>query len=272
MLGKLLKYEVKSTARIVLPLCGLVLVLSGIMRGAYSLLFHLSDSNWNLIWNSPLSLVLPLGISLFGILITGVFVTIGIITIYRFYKNLLGDEGYLMFTLPVTTHQNVLSKLLVSMLWSLAAMLTVALTMIVFFAGTEFGSLFVQGLAEAMEELTRYLGISGYLLILELFVGALFSWVGGILSMYVSLALGHLLNKLRLLASIGIYLGLTFVMQIVSSLIQITLLSVTSAAFENDPLTLMHINILPLTVLTIIATVLCYLVTVHILNRRLNLE
>ena len=35
-----------------------------------------------------------------------------IIMVQRFYKNLLGDEGYLMFTLPVKTWQNVLNKLI----------------------------------------------------------------------------------------------------------------------------------------------------------------
>ena len=36
-------------------------------------------------------------------------------TVQRFYKNLLGREGYLMHTLPVTETQLILSKLITSM-------------------------------------------------------------------------------------------------------------------------------------------------------------
>ena len=42
-------------------------------------------------------------------------------TIQRFYKNLLGREGYLMHTLPVTETQLILSKLLTSMVWVLCS-------------------------------------------------------------------------------------------------------------------------------------------------------
>ena len=37
-----------------------------------------------------------------------------VVTIQRFYKGLLGQEGYLMFTLPVKNWQLVFSKALVS--------------------------------------------------------------------------------------------------------------------------------------------------------------
>lgn len=37
--------------------------------------------------------------------------------VVRFRNNLMTDEGYLMFTLPVSVHQLLWSKLLVSMLW-----------------------------------------------------------------------------------------------------------------------------------------------------------
>ena len=46
------------------------------------------------------------------------FVATLIVVIQRFYKSLLGDEGYLMFTIPVKAWQNILNKLLVSMLWT----------------------------------------------------------------------------------------------------------------------------------------------------------
>ena len=42
------------------------------------------------------------------------FVVTAVILIQRFYKNLLGSEGYLMFTLPVTVTQHLLSKTIIA--------------------------------------------------------------------------------------------------------------------------------------------------------------
>jgi len=40
-----------------------------------------------------------------AILVLAILVSTVLLMIIRFYKNLLSDEGYLMFTLPVNTHQ-----------------------------------------------------------------------------------------------------------------------------------------------------------------------
>lgn len=40
-----------------------------------------------------------------------------VVIVYRFYKNLLGSEGYLMHTLPVTVHQLIWSKLIAAVVW-----------------------------------------------------------------------------------------------------------------------------------------------------------
>lgn len=41
-------------------------------------------------------------------------VVTAVILIQRFYKNLLGSEGYLMFTLPVTVSQHLFSKTIIA--------------------------------------------------------------------------------------------------------------------------------------------------------------
>ena len=64
-------------------------------------------------------------------------VAIAVITaltiIQRFTRNLLGREGYLMHTLPVTPAQLILSKLISSMVWLLCSILVIALSLGVFF-------------------------------------------------------------------------------------------------------------------------------------------
>ena len=92
MLGKLLKYECKSIGRILLPIYALLLVLSVIFG------FILRQ-------NSAIPAVQTIQNLLGGFYTMAGFaliaITVGII-ILQFYRNLLGNEGYLMFTTPVT--------------------------------------------------------------------------------------------------------------------------------------------------------------------------
>ena len=60
-----------------------------------------------------------LSMIIYGFLFFGIMVVSLVVVIQRFYKSLLGDEGYLMFTLPVETWKLVMSKLLVAIFWIL---------------------------------------------------------------------------------------------------------------------------------------------------------
>ena len=103
MLGKLLKYELKATSRVFIPLYIAILVVS-IVNG---LSLNLEILN---IQGLATIVLMCLFISLFVITI--------VVTIQRFNKNLLKDEGYLMFTLPVSSKHLVLSKYLTSLIWT----------------------------------------------------------------------------------------------------------------------------------------------------------
>ncbi len=50
----------------------------------------------------------------FGIAIVGVSVMSVVLMVNRFRSNLLSDEGYVMFSLPVSVHELVWSKIIVS--------------------------------------------------------------------------------------------------------------------------------------------------------------
>ena len=77
--------------------------------------------------------------------------------VYRFYKNLMTDEGYLMFTLPVSRSQLIWSKLIVSMAWGILSAVLAALmwTMVLSVTGGEnlFAGIF-RGLRSPMESLS----------------------------------------------------------------------------------------------------------------------
>ena len=120
MLRKLLKYEFRATARIY---GGRYLALL-----AVSVLF--GGSVWR--WNSTNSDAYSAIVGLLSVAYTAVLIATLVLTIMtivrRFSGNLLGREGYLMHTLPVTETQLVASKLISSTVWSLCSIVAACLS------------------------------------------------------------------------------------------------------------------------------------------------
>ena len=98
MLTKLLKHEFRATARIMGPL---YLVLLAVALG-FNFSARLMDSG-----NFVLNMLAALVVMAYVVAITAVFIVAFILMLQRFYKNLLGDEGYLMFTLPASVSQHI---------------------------------------------------------------------------------------------------------------------------------------------------------------------
>ena len=114
MLKQLLKYEFKATKRLYfglyLALALLSVVLGVTFRQEHALAHSTSFQNLEVILMIVyVSVILAIAVLCF------------VNTIQRFYQNLLGREGYLMHTLPVTETQLILSKLLSSMVWVLCS-------------------------------------------------------------------------------------------------------------------------------------------------------
>ena len=107
MLGKLIKYDLKALAKILAPLWGVLLVMG--------LIFGISiRSNLDGIGNTMIVFSLVVIVAV----IVAIFVMNVIIVIQRFWNGLLQEEGYLMFTLPVTTRSLILSKVISALIIS----------------------------------------------------------------------------------------------------------------------------------------------------------
>ncbi|MBN1776995.1 MAG: hypothetical protein JW811_02630 [Clostridiales bacterium] len=199
MLGKLMKYEFKATARVFLPLYAALLVMAAVTK----LMFSLQ-------WETPQIISLVLSI----ILMVAAFVITLILTIQRFYKNFLTTEGYLMFTLPVTTDKLMSGKLLVAMIWNVVCAGVVYLALsIMAFSGAEWS---------AMIEAIRSIGLPPADLTfftIEFVALILLSLASSILTIYASMALSMVSNKHRVALSFAFYIGLTTVMQILTTVI-----------------------------------------------------
>ena len=107
MFHKLLKYEFTAVGRELLPVY-LMMIAAAILANIFM----------------PIKAVISSAFALIFLAITvGAMVVTLVTTINRFQKNLLGDEGYLMFTLPVTSPQLLGSKLLSALLWNIIGIL-----------------------------------------------------------------------------------------------------------------------------------------------------
>ena len=125
MLKKLLKHEFRATARVMGPLFLIVLALA--LTANLSLHFLLDARTFfpNLMGGL---LMVAFFVGMAGLAVMSV-----VLMVNRFRKNLMGDEGYVMFTLPVSGHQLVWSKIIVSTVWFIAAAIVEALAMLVCF-------------------------------------------------------------------------------------------------------------------------------------------
>jgi len=116
MLNKLMKHELRSTSRIMLPILAAVLGLS-VMSG---ISFRIMGSGLELHWT--IKVMFFLMEAAFFLSLFAACVVAFVLMIQRFYKSLLGDEGYITMTLPVSVDGHLWNKLFTSVLWFVAVL------------------------------------------------------------------------------------------------------------------------------------------------------
>lgn len=260
MLSKLLKYELKATARIFLPLY--VVLLS------FALINRLISSFSTLEGQTPQVITMIIYIS---ILVTMVVITF-VMIIQRFYKNLLTDEGYLMFTLPTKAWKHIMSKLLIAMLWIAASGIAALTSIFITSANESTLTELMSTIRFLKDNLSTYLNASIIIFALELLLIGLISLVSGVLIIYASIAIGHLFNQHRIIASIGAFIAL-------STLSQILYVVIGSAFSFNINLNeieavgpVIHYALLLILIFYGLIGSGYFIITNYILSKRLNLE
>lgn len=155
MLGKLMKYDLRSGIR-TFSLIWIGLALLGAINGLTIRFVLAGDTQSGLV--SFVFGVLPMILLVALYVAMGIFVLVFIID--RFYKGLLGNEGYLMFTLPVTSTAHIASKALTSMIFSVASAIVALLSGVLLMA--VLTPLNFSDVAQAFQEAGRYLRGGGF--------------------------------------------------------------------------------------------------------------
>ena len=258
MLGKLMHYEFKATGRIFLPIYGALLIISLVSR---------------LFMNLQFGVPTVIGITVSVIMIIGICVITLLLTLQRFYKNLLGSEGYLMFTLPVSTDSLIWSKLLVASVWSVLSGIVVFLAVLIM-SVTSGG---FRAVMDSIIELLHHIQlgrIDSVFYIIELVIAVILSLFSNILLLYVCMALSLFVNKHRGLFAFGTFVVINIIGQILSGI-----LAAIAAATDilhvletTNAYLLVHLAFVGTIIGTLIIGAVFYLVTRYMLKNRLNLE
>ena len=149
MLGKLLKYDLKSVGKYWWMLMIAVLGLFGVGGAAFGIVQLIGSHMYDqiVLENDLLGITLGLAQAFLTMTFIASLVGIGIcsfavsVLIYiRYFKHLFTDEGYLTFTLPVSRGQIFNAKVLNSFIWSLLSSIVMLIGASLMIALMSFGA------------------------------------------------------------------------------------------------------------------------------------
>ncbi len=269
MLGKLLKYDIKATARMFLPLYLTILVVATINRFFFAIP-NLGEKSF-----SFSSFAMVISMFVYVTLMIGMVLMTLIVLIQRFYKNLLGDEGYLMFTLPVQSWSHIFSKLTISMLWTVVSGIVAFCSILIISSKDIFTPQIYKELSMLINEFRIFFGASAYLVSFEVIILGILGIASTILTIYAAIALGHLFNKYKLVASFGMYIVLKTISQIFMTLFAVIFSGLSIFQVESNfvpsATQICAFLLLPILYYGVI-TVVYFVLTNYILKKKLNLE
>ena len=225
MMNKLLKYECRAVGRLLVPawagavilsaLCLLLTTLRNMIPGAGSLpVLNIADVAINL---------------LAGLLLLAMMLGCVVINIQRFYR-LLGDQGYLMFSLPVTVSQHIAAKLLCACGSTIASFLVASgcawLVGLKPDARNEVSAQAILVVPDARNEVSAQAILvvpdaRGTALLAYVYLCLVLGMCIGYLYLYLCMTIGSRWPQQRLAASVITYFVLSFLVQIALSVLVI---------------------------------------------------
>lgn len=268
MLGKILKYDLKATARLMVPACLIFIVISivnklcleiGLGNDYNSLLLRMTQ-----FFTFTLYFLSAVTISI----VTTVFVVI------HFYKTMAGEQGYLTHTLPAQTETLVISKLICALIWKLiiAILITSSIFFMLFGHIAEISSYLSEDLSfmwRGFQEIYNVdVNIYSILFTISSVVGAIMSLV----TYFACIALGNLSNKHKVMSAVFSYIGFYVVLRIVRLIIDIIFNGLNTDIAKEAIFQMGSGKMIFDIMFNIIISAILYLVTVYIFKRKLNLE
>lgn len=260
MLGKLLKYDFRAMWKQFSMIWLAALVIALINR--FTLPFNRQGG-----LGTENELLAVITISVFIGVMCAMFVVAMVFVLTRFYRGLLGDEGYLMHTLPVKTWQLVFSKLVCAIVVTVVNVLVSFLAMFLMMPinwievfDMELWKRLVQGMLRQPDAL---------LYLAEFFLLCVVALSLMVTMVYLSMAIGHLFHRRRVLMSVVAFFALDIAGNLVISLVnELGLLGFLDELAMWGGHTGFWVGI----TLLLLPAVLMFLASSYLLKHHLNLE
>lgn len=217
MLGKLLKYELLAEMR------KYAVVFAAIIGAA--VLFLVFDRGLSRLGDYAIIDIFS-GFLLIAFILLCFFTLAMIIVMscVRFKKNLFGDEGYLMHTLPVPVWQHIAVKIIAAYIWTVAALAVIIIGICILTCSGSWMTDMYDGMKEAFAEISAADDASAALLFnfkWFFIISAVLYPLLLLLYIYFCIAVGSLFNSHKTLMSILTFVVVNTVGQIVSSVIMV---------------------------------------------------
>lgn len=280
MLDKLIKYEINATGRKLVPLYIALIVFTLINKINFNKIFNFYNNNLLKIGNiidiniDINNLIRGLLMGAYIVTIVGIIVATIFIVIERFYKNLFGNEGYLMNTIPVKASENILSKLIVGVMWYIIGFIVsiVSFAIIIYQPNIENTVMFY-GNGDIYKILKFILSVKPVICIIS-FVMCLFTQIiFNILQIYTSISIGQLSNRHKIITSFAAYLAINLVINSITSVFSLIVYNIMNISFTISEINISFLMVMIFgIVMNIILSIPCYIITKHIIENKLNLE
>jgi hypothetical protein len=264
MLGKLIKHEFRATGRIMLPMFAIMLLVSA--------LANISIANLDRVNNRILGVIMMIIVVVFAIGLIAMAIVSIVLMINRFRSNILGDEGYITFTLPVSVHSLLWSKIIVTTVWFLLTILVIVLCGIAAAFRNSFIGEIINFIKYVVNSFDLHLAIKKGSVLAEFVLMFVLLAASFCLSIYAALSIGHGFANHKMLLSNVSFFVLMFLMSMLSTLSGSSFTDVLLDVNLDDPMNVFHLEMLFINLYIAIHGAIYYVITVLNLKYRLNLE
>lgn len=282
MLKKLMKHEYKATVRFFVPV---YLIFAGLLTVQRLSMLTVDKMNGRDDFIGKLA-----GIIMGLFTAAAVFFLVAMVAcpilygLIRFWKNVLGDEGYLTHTLPVSTGNIILSRVLVTVTWAVATTLVAVAGGLLYFLSIDAGG--VKDFFDALDLIwlfAKEADVTGWviLVIALVLISLITQLFANLLAFYTSMSIGQTANSHKLLISVGVAIAINMALSFAAQ----ALIAGGAMLFGQDFITyLNHVLVTPLgnlqmmsavfgiaIILNLLLATAYFFVTRYFLSRRLNL-
>ena len=271
MFSKLLNHDFINTRRYGFPILFLILCM-GILGCVFSFLcikvFPPSNASTVQIF------FFISGTTLLSLSIIGLFALCGLMMIFMmiyFYKNLVTDEAYLTFTLPVSPAQILSSKLFTAFFWNMISWIAAVLSFTLMLLP---GYFMASPAYEYLHTLFQFYTVHQWITAVLWLINFIISNLSTMLMVYAAIILGAVIARKH---KIAVAIGLVFAVSAIKSTF-VSLFNLSSTLFydalylQNGISNYYDISNIFMIIINAVFSIVFFFLTKYLLEKKLNLE